>query len=56
MVGMRRDGVGVGEGFWVSLLVPGVMLGVVTVVRRSMSEVAGGLKGLEGLRYEFKGA
>lgn len=46
----------VSEGYWLSLFLPAVMLGVVSVVRASMREVGAGLRGLEGLRYEYKGA
>ena len=49
----RRD---VSEGFWVLLLLPAVMLGVVTVVKGSMVEIQSGLGELRGLRYEYKGA
>ncbi len=46
----------VSQGFWVLLLLPAVMLGVVTVVRGSMVEIQSGLGELRGLRYEYKGA
>ena len=53
LLGGKRD---VSEGYWLSLLLPAVMLGVVAVVRASMKEVGAGLRGLEVLRYEYKGA
>ena len=44
------------EFMWLFLLLPGVMVGITTVARRSMIEEERGLKGLKGLRYGYKGA
>ena len=52
----HERGKAVSEGFWLLLLLPAVMLGVVSVVKRSMLEIQSGLGELRGLRYEYKGA
>lgn len=44
------------EGMWIFLLVPGIMLAMVTVARRSMIDSQEGIGGLEALKYGFKGA
>ena len=44
------------EGFWLFLLLPGIIFAMVFVARRSMSEVQTGLSELRGMRYEYKGA
>lgn len=50
---MRRD---VPEGFWLFLLLPGVILGVTWFARRSMTEVQEGLGELRAMKYGYKGA
>lgn len=50
---MRAD---VPEGLWLFLLLPGVMFAMGFMARRSMLEVQSGLKELQGMRYEYKGA
>jgi hypothetical protein len=45
-----------GQGFWMLLLLPGVLAGVVAVVRGAMRETERGLRELGGLRYDYKGA
>ena len=44
------------EALWLFLLLPAVMLGVITVARKSMADVQAGIGELEGKRYEYKGA
>jgi hypothetical protein len=51
-----RTDVNGSEGFWLLLLLPAVMWGVVFVVKASMLEIQSGLGELEGLKYEYKGA
>lgn len=46
----------VGPGFWLLLLLPGVLCAVVAVVRSAMKETERGLRDLGGLRYGYKGA
>lgn len=46
----------VGAGFWLLLLLPGVLCAVVAVVRSAMRETERGLKDLGRLRYDYKGA
>jgi hypothetical protein len=45
-----------GQGFWLLLLLPGVIVAVVAVVRSAMGETERGLRELGGLRYDYKGA
>jgi hypothetical protein len=44
------------EGFWLFLLLPGLIFGMVFVARRSISDIQTGLGKLRGMRYEYKGA
>jgi len=41
---------------WVYLLLPGVMMGMTTVARRSIMDEQRGIRELRGLRYGYKGA
>ena len=55
MVKRERDS-GIVEGTWMFMLLPAVLLGIVTVARRSMEEVQTGIGELRRLRYGYKGA
>ena len=44
------------EPLWLFLLLPAVMLGAITVARKSMTDVQVGIGELEGKRYDYKGA
>jgi hypothetical protein len=44
------------DALWLFLLLPALMLGVITVARKSMADVQAGIKDLEGKKYNFKGA
>jgi len=46
----------VDDGFWLFLLLPPLILGIITVARRSMADIQSGIGELEGLKYEYKGA
>lgn len=49
-------GGGGGEWTWMYLLLPGVMMGMTTVARRSIMDEQRGIRELKGLRYGYKGA
>ncbi|ETN45662.1 uncharacterized protein HMPREF1541_09495 [Cyphellophora europaea CBS 101466] len=53
---LLMDADGVGQGFWLLLLLPALMAAVVAVVRAAMREMERGLRELGGLRYGYKGA
>jgi glucan phosphoethanolaminetransferase (alkaline phosphatase superfamily) len=44
------------EGLWVFLLLPAVMLVMIMVARKSMSDVEASIVELDGMKYEYKGA
>ena len=44
------------QGLWMVFLLPAVVFLVVLTVRNSIDEIQGGLGGLRGLKYDFKGA
>jgi hypothetical protein len=44
------------EGLWLFLLLPGVVLAMITVARRSMADIQAGIGELTGLKYDYKGA
>ena len=44
------------EALWLFLPLPAVMLGVITVARKSMADVQAGIGELEGKKYDYKGA
>ncbi|KAJ4502257.1 hypothetical protein HRR83_009177 [Exophiala dermatitidis] len=59
--GRNRDGApsattSVPEGLWMFLLLPGLVFVMVYVAKRSMGDIQSGLRELQGLRYEYKGA
>ena len=43
-------------GSWVLLLLPGTIFAMVMVVRKGFADVEMGLKELNGLKYDYKGA
>jgi len=44
------------ETLWLFLMLPAVMLGVIMVARKSMSDIQAGIGELEGKKYDYKGA
>jgi hypothetical protein len=44
------------EGLWVFLLLPAIMLVMVMVARKSMSDVEASIVELDRMKYEYKGA
>lgn len=44
------------DALWLFLLLPAMMLGVITVARKSIADVQVGIGELEGKKYEYKGA
>ncbi|KIW44144.1 uncharacterized protein PV06_05177 [Exophiala oligosperma] len=44
------------EGLWLFLVLPAVIFGMVVMARRSIGEIQMGLRELQGMRYEYKGA
>jgi hypothetical protein len=53
---MYRTKTNVSEGFWLFLLLPGLVLGMVIYMRSTIAEVGKGLEELQGMRYGYKGA
>ena len=56
VAGLGLKGRGGGEWTWMYLLLPGVMMGMTTVARRSIMDEQRGIRELKGLRYGYKGA
>lgn len=54
--GERAEWTWMGNWMWMYLLLPGVMMGMTTVARRSIMDEQRGIRELRGLRYGYKGA
>lgn len=44
------------NGHWLFFLLPALVLGIITITRRSMVDIQIGIGELDGMRYEYKGA
>ncbi|KAL6251271.1 hypothetical protein RBB50_001479 [Rhinocladiella similis] len=44
------------EGLWLFLVLPAVIFGMVVMARRSIGEIQTGLRELQGMKYDYKGA